>query len=69
MKAIKKIFFILGGFISLGFSINFIYLAFKNPSFEIILGAIAFALFGIFLILEVIGVMKKIDNKKIKIGK
>ena len=69
MKRIKKIFSILAGFIGIGFSIYFISLAYKNPSFEIIFGAIAFALFGIFLILEGIDFMKKIDKIKIKIGK
>ena len=69
MKRIKKIFSILAGFIGLGFSVYFIFLAHKNPSFEIIFGAVAFALFGIFLILEGINFMKKIDKINIKIGK
>jgi len=65
MGTFKKIFYILGGFIGLGFSIYFIFLAYKNPSFEIIFGAIAFALFGVFLVLEGIGIMKKIDKIRI----
>lgn len=69
MKRIKKIFFVFAGFIGLGLSIYFIYLSCKNPSFEIIFGAIAFALFGLVLILEGTNFMKKIDKIKVKIRK
>jgi hypothetical protein len=69
MKRVKKIFFVFAGFIGLGLSFYFIYLAYKNPSFEIIFGAIAFALFGLFSIFEGTNFMKKIDKMKIKIGK
>jgi hypothetical protein len=69
MKKIKKVFSILVGFIGLGLSVRVLSLAYKNPSFENIFGALTFALIGTFLILDGIGLMQKIDKIQIRIGK
>lgn len=69
MKRLKKLIPSVAGFFALIICVYFILLSFEDPSFEIIIGAIFFALFGTYFFLEWLGTMEKIGKRKINIGK
>ena len=69
MKRLKKLIPSVAGFFALITCVYFVLLACEEPSFEIIIGAIFFALFGVYFFLEWLGIMEKIGKRKIKIGK
>jgi hypothetical protein len=56
----------LGGLVFLGADFNFIMKAIQNPSIETISVAAIFFLLAISLILQGTGLLKKIENMKIK---
>ena len=67
INKIKNILYIISGLGSI-FVMPYL-IAYKNPSTIDIIASIIFILLGVALILEGVGFMKKIENKKITFGR